>query len=181
VSADVSITDDDSRLVLVVSTPGASEIGPVAGIVTLTRQKGLDGPLTVYYEVDVSSTASTNDYSPLSGSVAFADQQSSAPITLTPVDDATPELDETIKLNLLANAAYELGSPTSGTITIAGNDNSPPSIDSYLPTTPLGMLVGTSLTFSVTASARKPSAAGLLPGRLSQSGTGYTSAFLPPL
>ena len=46
----------------------------------------------------------------------------SAPINITPIDDTTPEPSETVILTLSANAAYTLGTPTSGTITIADND-----------------------------------------------------------
>ena len=47
-------------------------------------------------------------------------------ITLTPIDDATVETNETVILTLSANAAYTVGSPSSATITIADNDPPPP-------------------------------------------------------
>ena len=48
--------------------------------------------------------------------------QSSATVTVTPIDDADFEGDETVALTLTANAAYSVGTPGAATITITDND-----------------------------------------------------------
>src|SRR5262249_2745115 len=40
-------------------------------------------------------------------------------VTITPIDDATIEGDETVVLTLTANSAYSIGSPGTATVTIA--------------------------------------------------------------
>ena len=68
----------------------AAEQGQDPGVFTVTRSGGdLTSPLVVYYTVDASSTASTSDYQPLTGHVVILANQTSATITVTPVDDAS--------------------------------------------------------------------------------------------
>jgi hypothetical protein len=43
-------------------------------------------------------------------------------VTLTPVDDAVVETDETAIMTLKANAAYTIGTPSGATITITSNE-----------------------------------------------------------
>ncbi|PYK99623.1 MAG: cell surface protein, partial [Verrucomicrobia bacterium] len=47
----------------------------------------------------------------------------SATITLTPIDDNEVESDETVVLTLSPDAAYNVGSPNSATVTIHDNDS----------------------------------------------------------
>ena len=44
----------------------------------------------------------------------------SAPITVTPIDDAASEGDETVVATLSSSASYTVGSPSAATVTIAG-------------------------------------------------------------
>ncbi len=122
-SADPSVFPSlaGGQVVSIVATdPNASETGPDSGMFTITRSE-IAGAVTIYYAV--GGTASTNDYTQsLSGSVLLADGQASTTITITPVNDATAEGDETVQLTLLANAAYILGSPSSDIVTIADDD-----------------------------------------------------------
>jgi hypothetical protein len=48
--------------------------------------------------------------------------QPTAAITLTPIDDADFEGDETVNLTLTANAAYSIGTPGAASVTVADND-----------------------------------------------------------
>ncbi len=48
--------------------------------------------------------------------------QASATITVTPVDDATIEANETVVITISANAAYVVGTPNSASATLADND-----------------------------------------------------------
>jgi hypothetical protein len=58
----------------------------------------------------------------LSGNVVISAGQSSATITVTTIDDSLVEGNETVIVTLSANAAYTVGTPASGTVTIADND-----------------------------------------------------------
>ena len=129
-SATVTIADNDGSLPTVTvsaTDPNASEAGPDAGIFTVTRSGSTSGALTVNYTV--SGTASAGgDYTALAGSVNLASGAASATITVTPIDDATVEGNETVTVTLSSNAAYTVGSPGSATVTIADNDGSTPTV-----------------------------------------------------
>jgi hypothetical protein len=77
--------------------------------------------LTVYYTAGGTAT-SGGDYSSLSGNVIIPADSSTATITVTPINDAAFESDETVILTLSANAAYVIGSPSSDTVTISSDD-----------------------------------------------------------
>ena len=51
----------------------------------------------------------------------------SAPITVTPIDDAASEGDETVVATLSSSASYTVGSPSAATVTIADNDAALPA------------------------------------------------------
>ena len=74
------------------------------------------------YTVAGTAAAST-DYVPLPGSVTIEAGSSAAVVVVTPIDDTAYESNETVVLTLTANAAaYGLGSPSAGTVTIVSND-----------------------------------------------------------
>ncbi|MHC4716266.1 MAG: Calx-beta domain-containing protein, partial [Planctomycetota bacterium] len=90
------------------------------GTFTVSRDDNT-GDLVVNYSV--GGTAAPGDYQEtLTGSVTIPDGQLSVDITITPVDDSEIEPDETVILTLTADPAYSIGSPSSGTVTIADND-----------------------------------------------------------
>src|SRR5439155_21015776 len=62
------------------------------------------------------------DYQQPGTSVTIPAGAASATVTVTPIDDAEAEGDETVVLTLTADAAYDVGSPNSATITIHDND-----------------------------------------------------------
>ncbi|WP_420619193.1 Calx-beta domain-containing protein [Candidatus Poriferisocius sp.] len=82
------------------------------------------GGLAVSYQVGGSAVAGS-DYSSLSGSVTFVQGSSSAAIAVSVTDDAVDDDAETIVLTLVDGAAYDLGTPSSTTITIADDDDPP--------------------------------------------------------
>jgi len=99
----------------------ASETGPNTGTVTVSRSGSTASALTVYYTI--AGTASNgSDYNAIGTSVTIPAGSTSAPVTITPIDDTEPEASETVVLTLSANAAYAIGSPNSGAVTIADND-----------------------------------------------------------
>lgn len=104
------------------SDASASETGPDAGSFTISRSGSTASALSVSYTVGGSAGNGT-DYTPsLSGSATIAAGQSSVLVTITPVDDADIEGEETAVLTLADTANYDLGSPSAATVTIADND-----------------------------------------------------------
>lgn len=100
----------------------AAEMGADPGVFTITRTGSTTAPATVNYTVSGQATAGT-DYTPtLSGSVTIDAGQTTATITITPIDDALLEGNETVVLSLTTGDGYTVNSPRSATITIADND-----------------------------------------------------------
>ena len=106
---------------VVASDASATEAGATPGELTFTRTGDLDETLLVSYLVGGTATAGT-DYAALSGTVTFAADASTATVSVTPVDDALVEGDETVVVTLVAGAGYVLGASTSATVTIVDND-----------------------------------------------------------
>lgn len=107
----------------------AAEAGSDPGSLRISRTGATTEALTISYSL--AGTAGTDDYnaSPaLSGSITLAAGQASADITITPVDDGLAEGNQTVQLTLLDAAAYDLGTNTSATVTIADDDMTPTPI-----------------------------------------------------
>ena len=103
----------------------ASEAGPDNGTFTFTRAYATDEPLAVNYTLGGTAT-NGSDYSTLGGTVVFAAGQTTATVTLAPIDDTVVEkLGETVVLTVQAGAGYSLGATTSATVTIADNELAP--------------------------------------------------------
>ncbi len=77
--------------------------------------------LVISYMVSGSATPGA-DYAPLAGTVVIPAGATTADITITPIDDALVELDESVTLTLSAGSGYQLGASTSATIIITDND-----------------------------------------------------------
>ena len=110
---------------IVASDPTATEAGPTGGVFTVTRSGDLSAPLTVFYTVAGTATPSV-DYAALSGSVTIVATQASAAINVDPLDDADVEPDETVVAALAADAAYTIGAPAQGAVTIVSDDGGVP-------------------------------------------------------
>ena len=111
-SVTVTITASDAN---------ASETGPDSGTFTVSRGAVTSGNLTVNYAKSGSTTSADYTQS-LTGSVTISNGSSTATVTITPVDDATDEGDETVVLTLTSGTGYTVGSPSTATVTIADND-----------------------------------------------------------
>src|SRR2546421_1402828 len=113
----VSVTATDAN---------ASESGDT-GTFTIWRSGSRSSqPLTVYYTTS-GSAQNGSDYQSLPGSVTISADSDNATVTVTPIDDSLAEGDETVVLTIITNANYNVGSPNSAAITIADNDQPPPS------------------------------------------------------
>ncbi len=104
------------------SDPSAAEGSPAdPGVFTFVRGGDLAGDLDVNYAIGGSATS--GDYlETLSGTVTIPDQAPSVTIDITPFDDQQDEGNESLVLTLQTGANYLIGTPNSGTITIADND-----------------------------------------------------------
>ena len=138
-AATVTIHDNEPVLSVEATDPTAAEQGGDPATFTVRRAGSLANAVTVYYYVGGSATP-VADYSGLPnytsygysgtyqgyGSVVIPAGSASQTITLTPVDDALIEGDETILLAVSADqsppAHYTVGSPSTAQATIAEND-----------------------------------------------------------
>src|ERR1051326_3481219 len=119
-SATVTIADNDSNppplptVTVVASDANASETGPDPGRFTVSRTGDTAASLSVHYSLG-GSAQNGSDYQTLSGSVTIASGNSSASVTVTPIDDTAVEGNETVVLTISSDAAYTVGSPSSAT------------------------------------------------------------------
>jgi len=112
----VSVTASDAN---------ASESGSDPGVFTVTRTGDATAALTVNYWLS-GSAANGSDYSTLSGSVTIPSGTSSGNVTVSPIDDATVEGNETVLLTLAPDPAYSIGPSADATVTIVDDDQPPP-------------------------------------------------------
>ena len=89
--------------------------------ITVERTGGTSGTLSADYASDSESgTASANqDYTPVSGTLNFADGESSQQITIDILDDTVFEDSESFTINL---SGLNIGAQNSATVTITDND-----------------------------------------------------------
>lgn len=100
----------------------ATEASTTTGTWTVTLSAASVGTTTISYGVSGTAT-SVDDYAALSGTVDITNGNTTATITLTPVDDTDVESDETAILTLNSGEGYLVGSPNSATITITSDDS----------------------------------------------------------
>lgn len=100
----------------------ASETGPNTGLFTVTRTGSTTSPLLVNLTLGGTATAGS-DYATITGPITIAAGSATKTVTVTPVDDAGVEPAETVVLTIAAGSGYNVGSPSSATVTIADNDN----------------------------------------------------------
>jgi cysteine-rich repeat protein len=131
---------------LLATVPLATE-GGAAGQLTVSRTGSTTAALTVAYSVNGTATSGT-DYTALTGSVTIPADAMSAPIAVTPTNDAEVEGDETVVISLMPNAAYTVGTPNSATVTLADDDTGGGGGGMVLTATPSTIAVGGAVTVS---------------------------------
>jgi hypothetical protein len=130
-SATVTIADNDLPTVTVSATDAnASETPGDAGTFTVTRTGSAVAALTVNFTLS-GTAVNGSDYTTIASSVTIAAGASSAALIVTPIDDTAVEGSETVILTLSVNANYSVGSPSSGTVTIADNDSAGSGSDEF--------------------------------------------------
>ena len=119
-TATVTITDTDTPLVSVTAFDStASETGPDLGTLRFSRTGSTAASLTVTFTVNGTATNGA-DYQSVPVSVTFAAGQANADLFIVPLPDAEAEGAETVSVTVTDGAAYDLGSPATATVTIAG-------------------------------------------------------------
>lgn len=118
---DPHVADPPRPTITVAATdPNAGEPNN-PGVVTFTRTGVTTRSLTIYYTVQGSARPGT-DYQALSGVAVFAIGQSTAPVTVQPVDDQSYEGWEDLTLQLLPGIHYLNGTNESATVTLADDE-----------------------------------------------------------
>ncbi len=126
--ATVTLASDEPITQLVnvaASDAGASELGGTTGRFTFTRAgdtAAIAQALTFPFSVSARGTATAgSDYVELGTSVRFPAGVLSVAKTLTPLDDALPELPETVVLILAQSPSY-VATPRRATVTLVSDD-----------------------------------------------------------
>jgi Peptidase family C25/Propeptide_C25/Calx-beta domain len=127
-TATMTILDNDNSAMPTVSLAvldgAATEQGPDPAVLRISRTGSASSAISVNYTL--SGTASATDYSEtLSGSATLGAGVANIELSITPVDDALPEGDETLGVTLTSGTGYTLGTVLTGTVTIAENDARP--------------------------------------------------------
>ena len=106
-----------------VADTNIAEPGSDTAAFTLTRTRDTASALTVFYTFGGTATRNSDYTESGSGSVTFAPGVTTADVVVSVLNDDIAERLETIILNVTSNSAYDLGSPTSGTITITDDND----------------------------------------------------------
>jgi hypothetical protein len=119
--ATIKILDDDFMTVTVSATGGNASEPAASGTFTVKRDGDLTGALVVNY--NVSGTASNGvDYAALSGTLTIPAGAASSTISVTPINDALLEGDESVTVSLINNVNYDVGTPGSATLLIRDDE-----------------------------------------------------------
>ncbi|HSY17071.1 MAG TPA: Calx-beta domain-containing protein [Candidatus Acidoferrales bacterium] len=130
-AATITILDDDFMTVTVSATADAAEPS-TAGQFTVKRDGDLTAWLIVNY--NVSGTASNGvDYEALSGTVTIPAGEASATISVSPIDDALLEGDETVIVSITNTVNYDVGTPGSATVFIRDDEKPTVSVSATIP------------------------------------------------
>lgn len=122
-SATVTIADNDlagCSVTISATDATATETGPTTATFTVTRSGSTAAPATITYTVGGTATSGT-DYTPLTGSVTIPAGQTSATITVTPIDDAALEGTESVVITLTGGACT-VGATGTANATIIDNE-----------------------------------------------------------
>jgi len=123
----VCITDNDVVLPLVsvqASDAFAAELGAEPGQFTITRTGPTSEALEVYFEV-VGTAVNGVDYLSIPWTVTIPAGQSSATISIEPIDDLTMEPSETVEFQLYATGQYDVQVGTETAIVQIGYSDGP--------------------------------------------------------
>jgi hypothetical protein len=122
-TATVTIASDDGppTVTIAATTATASEAGAVVGRFTVTRGGSTSSALTVNLAAAGSATPGT-DYVALPSSVTIPAGSVTAIVTVTPINDALVEPNETVVLTVSGSPNYTVGPSGSATVTLVSDD-----------------------------------------------------------
>ena len=116
-----TILDDDVLVVTV--SPTQSGLGEPGGSGTFTVKRDGDQSANLVVNYTLTGSASNGvDYTSPSGSVMIPAGAASADVVITALNDALVEGDESVTLVLSTNAAYDIGTPGSATLTLIDDE-----------------------------------------------------------
>ncbi len=92
------------------------------GSIVVNRVNGTSGLVSVNYSVTSGTAIDGQDFTGATGTLFFADGQTSATISVPILDDLLPEGDETAVVTLSNPDDAGLGTPNTGTLTILDNE-----------------------------------------------------------
>jgi hypothetical protein len=100
----------------------------ISATITISRVGGSSGTVGVDYASSDSTATAGSDYTAVIGRLSFADGVTSQSFTITILDDADYEGDETVNITLSnPTGGAGLGSPSTAILTITENDPGPPA------------------------------------------------------
>lgn len=91
------------------------------GYVTFNRTGETTRSLKVSYSIE-GTAVNGKDYKKLSGSVVIPAGSKSARVAIVPINDKIREITEFVSLRINTSSKYQVGSPSSGAVTITDND-----------------------------------------------------------
>lgn len=118
----VTIVDDDNPGELAIQS--TAEVDEDAGIVTLivSRTGGSDGEVSVDFATANGTATADEDYTPKSGTLTFADGETTKSVVIDILDDNIDEPNEDFTVGLSNVVGATLGNDTA-TVTIVDDDN----------------------------------------------------------
>jgi hypothetical protein len=121
-TATVEITSDDALPTVTVSAFDSAAAEPSApGSFRITRTGRTTTSLLVSYSVSGTATSGT-DYTTLTGSATIPAGATFATVTVTPIDDTTVEIPETVIATLTESTRYTIGFSRTATVIITDDD-----------------------------------------------------------
>ena len=120
-----SMATPSTQVSVAATTPVAYEQGAVPGVFTLTRSGDTSSALPVFYTLTGTAKGGTN-YVAITNVVTIPAGQASATVSVTPINDGTPDPTLTVVLSVRGSGGYSVGFPNSATVFIA--DNSTPQV-----------------------------------------------------
>ena len=129
--------------------------GVGTAVITATLSPASTLPVTVAYATSDGTATAGSDYTPISGTLTFAPNQTSQTITLPITNDTLDEVDETVILTLSTPTNAVVGTAPRTTLTILDNDG--PTVDVHPTSTRVREGVSTAvLTVTLSAPSVQP-------------------------
>ena len=115
--------DNDKPIATITATDAnAAELGQDPGTFTITLTPAPASSVPVTLSVTGTANHAGSDYLPVIASPVTVTTSGSATLTVTPVNDSFIEGNETIVVGLSSGAGYDVGIPSSATVTIIDDD-----------------------------------------------------------